>query len=640
MNQLNDGSATRLNALIADDDTGIQLTLSALLEQKGYVVTAVGNGVDAVAALSGNDFSIVLLDIRMPQMDGFEACKSIRELENGKNVPILMLTGQDDNESIKRSFEAGATDFVAKPINFALMGFRIDYILRAANVAEELRNSQQRSSHAQRIANLGHVEWNMAKDIIHCSKGVREILSLPEQATFNHFSHFLDCVHPDDKAKVESAVGLSLMNGDALNLEHRVVRPDGSVRFVVQISERRLEADKSNRIVVTLQDITDRIDTEKRMHALAYYDDLTGLPNRNLLIQHLDRILKSAERYQTKTAVIVFGVDKFDKVVESLDHDSVESLIKMIAQRVKDTCRESDLLSRRPVASPGDEDTSYQQLAAKLKNDEYVIVLSGISNTHAVSIFLQRLMEQFEQPCRLGDKEIFVTATAGVSLAPIDGDSTNQLIKFAEIAKRSTGNAGSGCFRYFKQELNDQVTRNSTLANDLRKSLEDGALEVHYQPKISLLDDTLVRVEALCRWNHPILGPISPGEFIEIAEEEGLIAELGHWVMKTACSQMLKWKEEFDYDFNVSINISPSQLLDGMAMKQIEEYVSNSPIRNQSVEFELTESTLLENFDSSLNVLNRFVKMGCGLAIDDFGTGYSSLSYLGRLPAKILKIDH
>ncbi len=639
MNQSQASSTTKLKALIADDDAGIQLTLSALLEQKGYVVTAVGNGVEAVAALSGNDFNIVLLDIRMPQMDGFEACKSIRELENGKNVPILMLTGQDDNESIEKSFEVGATDFVAKPINFALMGFRIDYIVRASNVAEELRNAQQRSSHAQRIANLGHIEWNMAKDIVHCSKGVREILLLPERATFNHFAHFLDYVHPDDKAKVESEVGLSLMNGDALNLEHRVVRPDGSVRYVVQISERRLEEDISNRIVVTLQDITDRIDTEKRMHALAYYDDLTGLPNRSLLIQHLDRILKKAGRYQTTTAVIVFGVDKFDRVVESLDHDSAENLIKVIAERVKNTCRESDLLSRRTVGNPGEEHVRYQQLTAKLRNDEYVIVLSEVSSPHAVSVFLQRLMEQFKQAFQLSGKEVYVTTTAGVSLAPFDGESTNQLIKFAEIAKGATGNEDSGSFRYFKQELNDQVTRNFSLANDLRKALEQEALEVHYQPKISLLDDTLVGVEALCRWNHPALGPISAAEFIEIAEEEGLIVELGSWVLKTACNQLLEWKAEFDYDLNVSVNISPKQLLDKQAMKQIVEYVSNSPIRNQTVEFELTENTLLANFETSLNVLNQFVKMGCGLAIDDFGTGYSSLSYLGRLPAKILKID-
>ena len=639
MNQSQASSANQLKALIADDDAGIQLTLSALLEQKGYVVTAVGNGAEAVAALSGNEFSIVLLDIRMPQMDGFEACTSIRELENGKNVPILMLTGQDDNESIEKSFEVGATDFVAKPINFALMGFRIDYLVRASNVAEELRNAQQRSSHAQRIANLGHIEWNMDKEIVHCSKGVREILLVPEQAKFNHFAHFLDCVHPDDKDKVESAVGLSLMNGDALNLEHRVVRPDGSVRFVVQISERRLKEDISNRIVVTLQDITDRIDSEKRMHALAYYDELTGLPNRNLLIQHLDRVLKSAMRYKATTAVIVFGVDKFDKVVESLDHDSVENLIKMIAERVKDTCRESDLLSRRSVGDPSEEDARYQQLAAKLRNDEYVIVLSEVSAPHAVSVFLQRLMEQFKQVFQLSGKDVYLTTTAGVSLAPFDGDSTNQLIKYAEIAKGATDNEDPGNFRYFKQELNDQVTRNFSLAHDLRKALEKGALEVHYQPKISLLDDTLVGVEALCRWNHPTLGPISPVEFIEIAEEEGLIVELGSWVLKTACNQLLEWKAEFDYDINVSVNISPKQLLDEQAMKQIVEYVSNSPIRNQFVEFELTESTLLANFETSLKVLNQFVKMGCGLAIDDFGTGYSSLSYLGRLPAKNLKID-
>jgi EAL domain-containing protein (putative c-di-GMP-specific phosphodiesterase class I) len=154
-----------------------------------------------------------------------------------------------------------------------------------------------------------------------------------------------------------------------------------------------------------------------------------------------------------------------------------------------------------------------------------------------------------------------------------------------------------------------------------------------------LLDNALVGVEALCRWNHPTLGAISPVEFIEIAEAEGLIAELGMWVLKTACNQSLEWKEEFDNEFIVSVNISPQQLVDEEAMKQIVEYISISPIENRFIEFELTESSLLENFETSLKVLNQFIKMGCGLAIDDFGTGYSSLSYLGQLPAKTLKID-
>ena len=183
------------------------------------------------------------------------------------------------------------------------------------------------------------------------------------------------------------------------------------------------------------------------------------------------------------------------------------------------------------------------------------------------------------------------------------------------------------------------MTRSFSLANDLRKALKQETLEVHYQPKINLLDDSLVGVEALCRWNHPTLGAISPVEFVQIAEEEGLIVELGEWVLKTACEQLLEWTAESDCNFGVSINISPRQLLDEQAMKRIVEFIAGSPIQNENVEFELTESTLLANFDISLNILNQFIKMGCGLAIDDFGTGYSSLSYLGKLPAKTLKID-
>lgn len=639
MSQLQTRSFEGLKALLADDDAGIQLTLRALLEQKGYIVTVVGDGVEAVNAFTNNEFDIILLDIRMPKMDGFDACKSIRKFHNGSDVPILMLTGQDDTDSIKKAYEVGATDFVAKPINFVLMGFRIDYILRASSFAEELRNSHQRSGHAQRIANLGHLEWNQAQQIVHCSEGIREILLLPDSETFKSYENFIEYVHPEDKARVKFSILHSLMKGDALNLEHRVIRSDGSVRFVLQISEYRTDPKISDRMLVTMQDITDRIDTEERMHALAYYDDLTGLPNRSLLIQQLDQLLKGALRYRHTTAVIVFGVDKFNTVLESLDHNSAENLIKMIAERVKNSCRESDLLSRQSFGIQDEEDISYQQLTAKLRNDEYVIILSEISSVQATTVFLHRLMEQFTKAFQLGDRKVYLSVTAGVSLAPLDGNSTNQLIKFAEIARGFANKENSGCFRYFKQELNDQVTRNSALVSDLRKALKEGALEVHYQPKVSLVDNRLVGVEALCRWNHPALGAISPVEFIEIAEEEGMISELGEWVLKTACNQLLEWQKEIDCAFSVSVNISPRQLLDEQGMQNIVEFISESRINNQLVELELTENTLLANFETSLSILNQFIKMGCGLSIDDFGTGYSSLSYLGQLPAKTLKID-
>ncbi len=625
-------------ALIADDDAGVRLTLRALLEQKGFAVTEVDNGLEAVEAVSGSAFDIALLDIRMPQMDGFDACESFRKLEFGKNLPILMLTGQDDTDSIERAFEVGATDFVAKPINPVLLGFRIDYILRAANISEELRKSQQRSRYAQRIANLGHIEWNADREIVHCSKGILEILHLPVQSQLASLDDFIELVHPEDRVRVEDEIGRALENGDALSLEHRVVRSDGRVRFVLQITEPRPEPDSSGRLVATLQDITDRIDIEKRMHALAYYDDLTGLPNRNLLIQHLDQLLKGAVRYDQKTAVIVFGVDKFDKVVESLDHRSVENLIRMIAERINNTCRECDLLSRQPQGEADDQGAVCRQLAAKLKNDEYVIVLSAINSLQAASAFLHRLSERFSSAFQIGNRKIFVSTSAGISLAPIDGNSSNQLIKYAEIAK-GFALEGSSSFRYFKQELNDQVMRKFSLAADLRKALTDGALEVHYQPRLRLSDQALMGVEALCRWQHPALGPIAPVEFIQIAEEEGLIGELGGWVLETACDQLARWQADFNWDFGISVNISPEQLLDEQAMRRIVEYVSSCPIENRLVEFELTESTWLANFESSLNILSRLTDLGCGLAIDDFGTGYSSLSYLGRLPAKTLKID-
>ncbi len=265
MSDIETSSSVKKQALLADDDAGVQLTLTSLLQQKGFTVTAVSNGMDAVEALSTVEFDIVLLDIRMPDMDGFDACRCMRQLEFGMNVPVLMLTGQDDTESIKRAFDVGATDFVAKPINFVLMGFRIDYIVRAANNAAALRKAEQRSHKAQRIAQLGHIEWNLDKKMVHCSNGMRDLLLLPDEAVFNSFKLFMKSVHPEDQDRVQVSISESLASGVGLNLEHRMIRADGSVRFVLQSSEFRVDPKKLTQMMVTIQDISDRIDSEKKI---------------------------------------------------------------------------------------------------------------------------------------------------------------------------------------------------------------------------------------------------------------------------------------------------------------------------------------------------------------------------------------
>jgi len=624
---------------MADDDPGIRLTLTALLEQKGYRVTAVENGLKAVNAIAEDTFDIVLLDIRMPVMDGFEACRCIRDLGNGKTVPILMLTGQGDTESIQTAYDVGATDFASKPINFLLLGYKIDYIVRASNIAKELRKSQQRSNNAQRIANLGHIEWSQNHTIEHFSTGIRDILDLPASSAFSNLDDFIEYVHCDDRDRVETSIRSSLNNVTALNLEHRIIRPDGSVRYVLHISEHRLEQEIADKMMVTMQDITDRVDTEKRLHVLAYYDKLTGLPNRSFLTQYLEQLLKVSIRHDHITAVIVFGVDKLNTIVDSMKHESVEDLIKQIASRVKDSCRNSDLLTHSPVEEILTNNLSYPQLTAKLRNDEYVIILPQIRNLTAASIFIRRLMNNFELDFQLQDRKVYLTACAGISIAPTDVNSANELIKFAEIAKGFAANEGPGSFRYFKQSLNTQVTRRSILSRDLRKSLNDEMLEVYYQPKMNLSNNKIVGVEALTRWNHPTFGTISPVEFIEIAEQENLISQLGEWVLKTACKQVNEWSIELEENLIVSVNISPKQLEDEQGMNRLVQFISDSPISNQYVELELTESLFINNFEASLKILNQFKKIGCGLAIDDFGTGYSSLSYLGDLPANTLKID-
>ena len=638
MSVLDPSAGEGRRALIADDDPGIRLTLCALVEQKGYLALAAENGREAIEAFANHEIGLVLLDINMPEADGFEACSSIRKLPGGSDVPILMLTGQDDTESIRTAYEVGATDFVSKPINYVLLGFRIDYIMRTANIAEELRKAQQRSNNAQIIANLGHVEWDTECNITHFSKGIREILVLDQGTSFAGLDDFVEYVHPDDRKRVAASIRKTLSEGAALGLEHRIVRSDGSIRFVMQISERR-EAETSQRVIITMQDITDRIDTENRLHNLVYYDMLTGLPNRNFLIQHLDQHVTASQRYGRSVAVIALGVDRLDKIVKGLEHDAVETLLKKVANRIKGTCRRSDLLSRKAAGNSSDGAMPGQTTAAKLKNDLYIILLPDVPNIQAVSTFMKRVMEKFEKPFALDDRDIYISVSGGISLSPIDATSANELVKFAEIAQGFAGRDRVGSFRYFKQDLNDQVTRNFTLSHDLRGALARKELEVYYQPKQRLDDQRIVGVEALCRWRHPELGGISPLEFIDIAEEENLIGQLGEWVLKTACEQVYEWNTRLAHPLSVSINISPRQFGDRQRMDRVIQFIADCPLDNALVELELTESTLFANFEASLAIMRRMSALGCGLAIDDFGTGYSSLSYLGEMPAKVLKID-
>jgi diguanylate cyclase (GGDEF)-like protein len=622
----------RTVGLVVDDDPVIRLLARQVMERDGLAVHEACDGQDAVERFEELKPDIVLLDVMMPRLDGFAACSEIRQSPRGMRTPVLMLTGLDDLDSINRAFEAGATDFINKPINWGVLGYRIRYMLRSARILEQLAHQQESLAEAQRIAHLGNWEWDIEHDVVYWSQEMYRILDYHPGITQACFAAFSERLAPNERARAGDELRRFVKAGEAIDSVRRIILPDGSIRHVHILGITRKTTGEHARLIAgTIQDITDRKQAEDQIRYLAYYDGLTALPNRQFFLEKLQHSLNSARRQGRILGVLSFDLDHFKRINDTLGHAIGDTLLQAVAQRLAEGIRASDAIAR--LEAPGSD------WLARLGGDEFGVLLADLEDFHGAAKVAHRVGELLRAPFRLGEREIVVTTSIGIALFPDDGDTPANLIRNADAALHFAKEQGRNNCQFYGRGMNARALEKLSMESQLREALGQEQFLLHYQPKIEVASGRIVGVEALIRWRHPELGMVPPLKFIPVAEEIGLIVGIGEWVIRTACREARAWQHAGCAPIEVAVNIAGSHFRQAGLPDFVSKTLAEAGLPAHLLEIELTESMLMSNTEDTVATLRRIKDMGIKLAIDDFGTGYSSLAYLKRFPLDALKID-
>lgn len=388
----------------------------------------------------------------------------------------------------------------------------------------------------------------------------------------------------------------------------------------VTVSSVRNESGELTNFVVSGIDISELKDANERMEQLALFDSLTGLANRRLFMDRLERALQNAKRRKTQIALLFLDLDQFKRINDTLGHDAGDLLLLTVADRLRSCVRAQDTVAR-------------------LGGDEFTILLSDIDDTRAVTNIAKNVLKTLKAPIRLHKQEVIVSTSIGITLAPTDSDNAENLMKNADLALYKAKDKGRDRHHYFTEELNLKAIRLMHIEQELRHALQYDEFNLLFQPQVDLKTGELISLEALIRWQHPFKGAVAPDDFIPIAEETGLIVPIGNWVVHNACMQMKLLQQLTGCNLRVAINLSARQFRDPMLETVISEALDASNLSPSSLEIEVTESMLMDDIDAVIAQLQRLKSTGVTITIDDFGTGYSSLRYLKRLPVDLLKVD-
>ena len=386
-------------------------------------------------------------------------------------------------------------------------------------------------------------------------------------------------------------------------------------------------------------DITQRRLAEEQVRVLAYYDHVTGLPNRALLHEHVKHALVRAKRNDTPVAVLFVDLNRFKLINDTFGHNTGDQLLREVAARLSDCLRGDDWVARPQTSPVRQSDPLGNHAVARLGGDEFVMVLSDIRQGEDAAIVAQRVGEVLAHPFELEGKEIYISASIGISTYPIDGDNPAALLKNADAAMYHAKKQGKSGYQFYTKYINDHASKRLSLETKLRQALSKKQFELHYQPKVDLNNGRICGAEALCRLRDLEQKLIPPSEFIPMAEESGLIIKLGEWVLRAACEQNRAWQKAGLPPTRISVNLSARQFQEPNLVQKISRILQQCGLNSTYLELEITESILMADTEVTGKLLAELKAMGLYISIDDFGTGYSSLSYLKRLPVDVLKID-
>lgn len=496
-----------------------------------------------------------------------------------------------------------------------------------------LEKNEARLANAQRIASVGDWEMDIVSGSLTRSDEVYRIVGSKRGELTESSAIPLKLVHPDDKQMVEESLHAAQHRGEGFGIDFGIVLANGDTRVVhAQAEVAHDDAGKPIKISGTIQDISERKKAEEQIQHLALHDGLTGLPNRLLFEEQVDKALAAAQRLDQKLATLFFDLDRFKNINDSLGHHVGDALLKEVAKRVTHCLRKSDYMVR------GAMETSDNTMA-RMGGDEFTVLLPNLSHAEDAARVARRIMEALAIPFQVGGGEVFVSASIGIALYPIDGSDVATLIKNSDAAMYHAKNEGRNNYQFFTESMNKEAAAKLSLENDLRKAVSEEQLVLYYQPQIDIATRDIFGVEALIRWRHPQRGLVPPVEFIPLAEERGLIVAISEWVLRTACAQAQAWHQSGLRKITVAVNMASPSFKQENLLQVVTDALEGSGLEAKYLELEVTESIMVHDMKTVLPTLKALKDIGIHLSIDDFGTGYSSLSYLQHFPIDALKID-
>lgn len=624
--------AERARILIVDDDPVIRLLAGSALTDVGHAVVDAEIAEAAIPLLGEARPDIILLDLQMPGIGGLAFCTWLRAQPAHARLPVLVMTSLDDSDTIQKAFDAGASDFIAKPFNFSILAHRVRFLLRARDTLQALEASRRNLQEAQVIARLGSWELDRASGIALCSDELYTVLDLDPLETPATVQRFMQGVHPDDRTRVQQGIAQAIERHEALDIIHRLLTRDGQIRWIQLRVKFEYDADgTAARSYGTVQDVTAQRRIEERIDYLTRHDPVTGLANRARFTEVLDERL-AQHQAGTLDAVIHVDLDRYQRVNDSLGHEAGDALLLQVARRLAEALSGNARL-------PGE--AALAVTLARWGGDEFMVLLTGLPSPHEASRVAHRLLGAIRRPFRSGGNEVMLDARAGIAIHPADGQSASELISACIAATHHAKSHDVRDLQFYSPDINTDARLQLQLEADLRAALgstDGGGLMLHYQPKYDR-EGAIRCAEALIRWQHPTLGLLPPSRFIPLAEETGLIIPLGEWVIRHACRQLREWGDAGLPIVGVALNLSASHFLDAGLLPLLVAETERCGVPQHLIELELTESMIMQDTEFVRAVLRDMHEYGFRLALDDFGMGYSSLSQLSFLPLDTLKID-
>lgn len=635
------------------DDVPTNITVLTEILMSDYKMVCATNGIDAVKMATSSIPDLILLDIVMPDMDGYEVCRQLKSDDRTQNIPIIFLTAKKEEEDEVKGLELGAVDYISKPFSSVILRHKVrihmEMKLHRDNLEEIIRERtieiskshhilhkeiteriqvqkaliEQRSYFLQLFENSPQAIMIVEPDgkIVEINKGFETIFGYTVKEIRGQYCKNL--IVPEDMVAEDETFHQNILAGKIISKETFRLRKTGELIPVAFLGYPAMVKDQIEGLFILYQDISERKKFEAQMLHQSFHDSLTGMPNRALFMERLNRSLERAKRRKEyQFAVLMIDLDNFKSINDGIGHMAGDKFLIQFSNQIKQCIRSTDTIAR-------------------MGGDEFAVLLEEFNHPREIFKIARRIYNIGKSSFFVERNEIKISASIGMVIETKSYDLAENILRDADIAMYRLKETGKSSFRIFKKEMFKMTLESLKMQNELRHAIFNDELVLHYQPIISAAKEDLTGFEALVRWRHPVRGLVGPNLFIPLAEETDLILPMGRFVVKEACRQLKHWHDNIPGAdrLTMNVNISAKQFMDGELANFIIKTLEENKLAPECLNLEITESLIIKNAKSMISKLSVLKNHGIKVVLDDFGTGYSSLSYIQDFQIDSIKID-